>query len=167
MEQNTTPIPQIKIQGQKEPLLSVTHDETKLGTATPDVSNSPVNIERVFGMPHMVTAIPTWSPKTFNDSFAFNTTTATMYYYDFVNKAWKTIGTSGSILAGNGTMTAGILDVTHAGITATSRCVATRSGSADSSAFPQIATGYQSGTTMRIFEGSFSKAWSIDYIIYY
>lgn len=146
----------------KESVINPSYDEPKLGEPTKSV-----NAEDIFGQFHMVTAIPTYTPKSFRDGLAFNTSSATMYYYDFTNNVWKTVGTTSSILAGNGTMVAGILDITNASITSSSRCVATRSGTADSSAFPQIATGYLSGTTMRIFEGSFTKTWSIDYIIYY
>lgn len=158
MEQNKDPLP--KIGEDKKPVVDVTYAEPRFEEHQKDV-----NVEDVFGQFHMVTAVPTYVPKSFKDGIAFNTASSVMYYYDFTNNQWRTVGAS--ILAGRGTMSAGVLDVTHAGITSNSICVATRHGSADSSAFPQIATGYTSGTTMRIFEGSFTKTWDIDYIIYY
>lgn len=67
---------------------------------------------------------------------------------------------------GYGTMVAGNLYITDPRILSTSTCLALRKGSAGTAGgFAQLAAGYVSGTTFRVFEGSFSATWDIFYLI--
>lgn len=49
----------------------------------------PSRIEDIFGFFPQVTTTPTWTPKTLRDSIALNTSTSTIYYYDFTNNSWR------------------------------------------------------------------------------
>jgi hypothetical protein len=50
-------------------------------------------LESISGTFPYVTSAPTWTPKTFRDSFAIykNGTTYRLYVYDHVNNAWRAI----------------------------------------------------------------------------
>lgn len=52
---------------------------------------TPVMLEEVVGTFPRVSSAPTWTPKKFNDSFAFyaNGSTYRLYVYDFTNNAWR------------------------------------------------------------------------------
>lgn len=50
-----------------------------------------VRIERIYGNIPQVTAAPTWTPKKFQDQFAFYASGSTyrLYVYDIENNAWR------------------------------------------------------------------------------
>lgn len=72
-----------------KPVVELKYNEPSLGV--PDAS---VNLEDIFGNLGMVTTTPTWTPKKFIDGLALDSTTGKVYYYDFTNKVWKSIGGS-------------------------------------------------------------------------
>ena len=75
--------------------LSYNYNEPKLADTTQNV-----RIETISGNLQQVSTVPTWSPKTFRDSIALDTTSGKLYYYDFSNQIWRTVG-SGSSYGGN------------------------------------------------------------------
>jgi len=66
---------------------------------------------------------------------------------------------------GIGTMVGGILDVTHPSITSTSTGLATRANASGTAFVADLSAGYNSGTTFRFFEGTFSQTWEVFYLI--
>lgn len=74
-----------------KPLIEVKYDEPQMGAA-----NFGGQIVEQFGQFQQVTAIPTWTPRTFRDSIALDTTSTKLYYYDFTNNQWRTLGASNS-----------------------------------------------------------------------
>lgn len=49
-------------------------------------------IEDIWGNFPMVTGIPTFTPRRFEEGIALDTSISQFYYYDFTNNAWKTVG---------------------------------------------------------------------------
>lgn len=73
----------------EEPLVTVKYDEPALTS-----QQESVVLENIVGKLPMVTAVPTLIPRTFGQGLALDTTSNTLYYYDFTNNAWKVITTA-------------------------------------------------------------------------
>lgn len=63
-------------------------------TPTFQSPDAPTQLFEIVGMFPMVTALPTWTPKTFQQSFAVDTSKELLYFYDFTNNAWEKAGSS-------------------------------------------------------------------------
>lgn len=64
----------------------------------PDSLTSPraeTQLTDIFGNFPMVTGVPTWTPKTFAQSIAIDSTKSAIYVYDFTNNQWETVGGGG------------------------------------------------------------------------
>lgn len=67
-------------------------DETTSSFAPPDAQEIPgvdFRIEHIYGNFPRVTTTPTWTPRTFQQSIALDTSAGRIYYYDFTNNVWK------------------------------------------------------------------------------
>ena len=89
----------------EEPII----DTSKLGD-TSVIDSEPsdsLRLEKIFGNLSQVTTVPTFTPRTFREGLALDTTAAKLYYYDFTNNVWKTVVTS-AIRVGSTTASASI-----------------------------------------------------------
>lgn len=71
---------------------------------------------------------------------------------------------SSNVISGRCTLSAGKFDVTDPRISSTSVVLATVANTSGAG-LANIAAGYLSGTTIRIYEGTFSATWIVNYII--
>ncbi len=69
----------------------------------PDPLNAPqiaydpraeIRIDDIWGNLPTVTTAPTWTPRTFRDSLAIDTTNNTFYFYDMVDNVWVAAGST-------------------------------------------------------------------------
>lgn len=89
-----------------EPLIDPKYEEPNL---TPSVEAN--RIEQLSGNFPQVTTTPTWTPKTFRDGIALDTTTGKLYYYDFTNNVWKS-ASAGTTIAYAGIVAASAVSST-------------------------------------------------------
>lgn len=71
-------------------------DTSDISYEAPDFQSpdAPTQLFEIIGQFPRVTSIPTWVPKTFQQSFAVDTTNHLLYFYDFANNAWRQAGGS-------------------------------------------------------------------------
>lgn len=65
------------------PVVEVKYEEPQVGA-----SATSSRLENVFGNFPQTTTAPTWSPKTFRDTIAIDTTNNVFYFYDFADNVW-------------------------------------------------------------------------------
>lgn len=61
------------------------------GDQTESKGRTEIRIDDIWGKFPIVTSIPTWVPRTFNESIAIDSSTAKIYYYDYTNNTWRTV----------------------------------------------------------------------------
>lgn len=74
--------------------------KTDFSTVEPTQSDPVARVEELWGTLPQVTTTPTWTPRTFREGLALDTSSDTIYYYDFTNNSWRsTLGLTADELA--------------------------------------------------------------------